>query len=88
MLFRSEGLWICWHNNGQKQDETIYKNGVEIKRIDWYENGNKRRERRNKEDYIKHGLQIWWHENGQKTYEALFNNGELIYEKFWDIEEE
>ena len=79
-------MWITWYENGQKQDETIYKNGVEIKRIDWYENGNKRRERNHHEENgKKDGLYTYWYENGQKTYEAIFDNGELISEKFQDI---
>lgn len=70
------GLWIAWHENGQKESETDYSKYSPHRLVtDWDENG-----RIVSKDYYKKtrgGDDEWvesktegWHENGQKAYEG------------------
>ena len=79
-----DGPTTEWHENGQKKQETNWKdNKEEGPSTMWYKNGQKFREG-NFKDGKEDGLAVAWRPNGQKLAEADFKDGELIYEKFWN----
>ena len=89
-------LYTSWFENGQKEDEVFFthieeeieEKGLLGKNIEWYENGNKKREQDIivykkypiTERYIyKNGLVINWYENGvKKSQGSRFDYGHKI----------
>ena len=79
-----DGPWVTWHQNGQKEDEGIFKDGkADGLMTSWYKNGQKEVEGTFK-DGKPEGLMTWLHDNGQKKGEANFKAGEAISEKYWN----
>ena len=70
------GKWTYWNSNGQKRNETTYKDGKKIRIIEWeyYENGQKRNAKTYKEGQYDGKLTIWY-ENGQKKQESTYKDG-------------
>ena len=68
---KKDGLWIGYHENGQKSSEITYKNGKQYI-IRTYKDGK------------REGFWTWWYANGQKFYEDVYKDGELIESKKWD----
>ena len=64
-----DGKWTEWHENGQKESEGTYKNGLmDGKWIRWHYNGQKYSEESYK--YGKrYGNRIGWWYNGNRNYE-------------------
>jgi len=68
------GLWISWHENGQKASEGNYVNELrEGLWISWDSNGQKYEEG-NYRNGKKEELWILWYENGQKSSEGNYLN--------------
>ena len=63
------------YENGQKEFETIYKDGELDSRWSWYENGQKKSEENYKDGKLD-GKWTRWDENGQIELEATFKDGE------------
>jgi len=70
-----DGLHTEWYENGQKKEETTYKDGEKDGLwTEWFENGQKEKEgtyKNGKED----GKYTLWYSNGQKEEEGTFKNG-------------
>lgn len=66
---------VRYYFNGEKQEETFYKNGKKdgVSTM-WYLNGEKMYKAEYKDDEF-HGTFIQWYENGKKEYEAEYNMG-------------
>jgi antitoxin component YwqK of YwqJK toxin-antitoxin module len=72
---KQDGLYLGWHENGQKSAELIFKNGKpDGLATEWHENGQKGAEATYKYDKM-YGLSTAWHENGQKSAEVTFKGG-------------
>lgn len=72
---RRDGLYIEWHENGQKASEGHFQDGKLQGRVTaWHKNGQKKMEG-SFQDGKEQGLWTWWHENGQKAGESHFQNG-------------
>lgn len=70
-----EGLCIFWYENGHKQSECTYKDGIkEGPSTLWYENGQKFSENTYKNGKVE-GLFTSWYENGQKCSESTWKDG-------------
>jgi len=73
---KQEGRWTFFYENGQKLEETNYKDGKEDGRQTWWnEDGQKVTELyfiNGKQD----GTATSWHNNGQKAQVANYKNGE------------
>ena len=77
-LYERYGKWTQWHENGQKDQEGKFKDGiVDGKWTQWHENGQKSFEGKYKDGTLN-GLITQWHENGQKKEEGEYLNGERI----------
>lgn len=69
------GLWVDWHENGEKKYEGKFVNGKETGRhLAWYDNGN-RRSVYDFENGKRHGMHTVWYENGIKMSRGIFSNG-------------
>ncbi len=70
-----DGQYYKWYENGQKNEECTYRDGVKHGPYhSWYENSQKEEEC----TYInseKHGLYRSWYKNGKKMEECTLNNG-------------
>ena len=84
---RLDGTLIETYNNGQKKEESNWKNGsLHGKHTKWYENGQKKDEGETKNEVLL-GKHTTWYENGQKEMEMDFgDDGKLIYIKKWTKE--
>ena len=72
------------YENGQKQFETIYKDGnPDGLETYWHENGQKKQVD-NWKDGKADGLTTLWYENGQKGEEVNYKDGTLISSKYWN----
>ena len=86
--FVRDGLWTQWYDNGKKEYEGSYLNGLKHGLWTWYENGQKVSEGTYKNDE-KDGLWTQWYENGQKKEETIYTRQEnkLTYKEVsteWD----
>ena len=80
------GVEVGKHANGQKSEETTYKDGkLEGLFTAWYESGQKALEGTFK-DGKPEGPATAWHENGQKEYERMLKDGEEVSATYWDKE--
>ena len=84
----SKEWWHFWHENGQKEYESTYKDGkLHGLATEWHKNGQKRAEGTFK-DGQEHGLWTRWYENGQKEEEITYKDGHrysrIIPPKFFD----
>ena len=61
-----DGLWVTWHQNGQKLVEGNFKdgkqNGLETA---WHENGQKASESNWKDGKVLEGSRKYWNNNGE-----------------------
>jgi antitoxin component YwqK of YwqJK toxin-antitoxin module len=65
-----------WYDNGQKKEETTFKDGIKHGLNNWwYENGQMKFEGRYK-DGKGDGLVTGWYENGHKKQEITYKDGE------------
>ena len=92
--WEEDGLYIFWHENGQKWMEITYKDGKHDGLwTEWYKNGQKTWEGTWK-DGEKDGFWTEWYENGQKDEEGTFKAGQkdglwtFWYENGQKIQEE
>ncbi|ODS29999.1 MAG: putative antitoxin YwqK [Candidatus Scalindua rubra] len=78
------GKAIGYYDNGQKEEERTYKDGVKDGTwIRWYGNGQKWIEGTYKGGGIS-GKWIRWYGNGQKNSEITYNYEKLISSRCWD----
>lgn len=72
---RVDGLSRGWHENGQKEVEETFVNGVSHGvRTRWHENGAKKSEALIADGKLS-GQYIEWHDNGQKAAEVTMVDG-------------
>ena len=73
-----------WYENGQKKEETTYKDGKpDGLYTGWWKNGQKKEEVTYKDGEPDGLYTVWW-KNGQKKSEVTFKDGKLISEKEWN----
>ena len=73
--YNKEGLWIFWHDNGQKKAETRMKQGKrEGLRTLWHDNGQKKEESHWKDDK-EQGRHLEWNKDGKKSAEVDYKDG-------------
>jgi len=61
-----DGLWLIWHENGQKRSEQNYKNGKwDGLLTTWHKNGQKLREANYKDGNIVEGSDKYWNSKGE-----------------------
>ena len=70
---KEEGVWTTFDNQGQKTEETTFKEGKEDGLYSlWYENGLKKAEGPNK-GKCRVGIWTWWYESGEKWKEGNYS---------------
>ena len=75
------GKHVMYYDNGQKEYEAHYKNGLNHGLSTWwYENGQKHRESHYKNGKLD-GLSTRWGSNGQKWVEQHYKDGKEISRK-------
>ena len=63
-----DGLWVTWHQNGQKLVEANYKNGKQNGlETAWHENGQKASESNWKDGKVLEGSRKYWNNNGESA---------------------
>ena len=63
-----DGLWVTWHQNGQKLVEANYKNGKQNGlETAWHENGQKASESNWKDGKVVEGSRKYWNNNGESA---------------------
>ena len=79
---KDHGSGASWYRSGQKQCESIYKDGKLLTEIGWQPNG----ERCPFTNVLNgSGTLVLWHENGQKRSEESFKDGDECGLKiFWN----
>ena len=83
LFLHNEGSATVWYENGQKNWESYWKEGVKSGLWSgWYENGIKERESYWK-DGVKVGLWNGWYKNGRKARETYWKNGKFISSVGW-----
>ncbi|MDC0238936.1 hypothetical protein OAK82_01010 [Candidatus Thioglobus sp.] len=71
------GIYLCKHDNGQKEIEGRYKDGRLVgKWTVWYENGQIMREENYKNGKLE-GSWTKWNKTGQKVGQKNYKNGKL-----------
>jgi antitoxin component YwqK of YwqJK toxin-antitoxin module len=74
-LYLENGIYMSWHENGQKEHEGMMKDGKrEGLWQTWYDNGQKYSEGMWKEGN-QEGLREIWYETGQKKSEQMWKEG-------------
>ena len=72
-----DGKWILYYKNGNKEQESIYKDGKLNGFLTLYfENGNKQQESNCKDGKFE-GLRILYYENGIKQRESIYKDDKL-----------
>ena len=78
---KKDGLYTTWYENGQKKDETTYKDGNLVTATVWKPNGEKCPDT----NVVNgNGIVCYYHENGQKADRWTYKNGKTISRKEWD----
>jgi antitoxin component YwqK of YwqJK toxin-antitoxin module len=68
------GYWVFWYENGQKMQESIFRDGeLEGPSTLWYENGQKKEESTFRNGKLK-GPSTFWYENGRKEAEGEYRD--------------
>ena len=81
---RSNGLFMGWHENGQKAFEATMEDGeLEGLVVVWHENGKKVAEG-TAQDNLPQGLFTYWDANGTKIAEIACEEGEFISARLWN----
>ena len=81
---RPNGLFMGWHENGQKGVEATMEDGeLEGLVVVWHENGKKGAEGAF-QDNLPHGLLTYWDANGTKIAEVACEEGEFISARLWN----
>ena len=63
-----DGLWVTWHQNGQKLVEANYKNGKQNGlETAWHENGQKASESNWKDGKVLEGSRKYWNNKGESA---------------------
>ena len=71
------GIYLCKFDNGQKEQEGRYKDGILIgKWTVWYESGQKKSEENYKNGKLD-GKSTWWNKRGQKIRQTEYKSGKL-----------
>ena len=61
-----DGLWVTWHQNGQKFVKSNYKNGKQNGlETGWHENGQKSTESNWKDGKVVEGSRKYWNSKGE-----------------------
>ena len=69
------GKQIGWHENGKKEAELNWRNGMQHGLFEsWYDNGTNRA-KGNWKEKKKEGLWVYWYESGQRKQEGTFKDG-------------
>ncbi len=68
--------------SGKTKRDIFYENGVEVKIVEWYENGQMQSEFFY-QDTMSVGIGSKWYDTGSKKSEHVFENGEEITIKEW-----
>ena len=69
------GKQIGWHENGKKEAEINWRNGILHGLFEsWYDNGTNRA-KGNWKEKKKEGLWVYWYESGQRKQEGTFKDG-------------
>ena len=69
------GKQIGWHENGKKEAELNWRNGMLHGLFEsWYDNGTNRA-KGNWKEKKKEGLWVYWYESGQRKQEGTFKDG-------------
>ncbi len=77
------GIFVVWHENGKKKEESHWKNGKEEGLwTEWYQNGQKWQEKHYKNGKLD-ALWTWWYDNGQKYKEEHYKNGKRDGLRTW-----
>ena len=72
---RINGVFIEWHDNGQKAREIEFNNGDIVSTVStWYKNGQLQRQKPYQNNK-KNGVEIWWYSNGTKQAEINYKDG-------------
>jgi antitoxin component YwqK of YwqJK toxin-antitoxin module len=76
------GKLVMYHDNGQKELDTNYKNGwMYGEYTHWYKNGQKSEQGTFGKDGTPEGLVTRWYENGKKRREEKWEDGDVIWVK-------
>ena len=65
------GDQVSWHDNGNKEYESIELNELSQICTNWYENGNLK-SNGVRTEYFESGLWTYWYDNGNKRAEGIF----------------
>ena len=77
------GMIKGMHPNGQVRRLENVKDGKEVSVVEWYENGEKKFERRFDENGKWHGVITHWHPNGEKSSEQIREEGKVMSVTVW-----
>jgi antitoxin component YwqK of YwqJK toxin-antitoxin module len=76
-IYPYSGKYLCKFDNGQKEQEGRYKDGILIgKWTVWYESGQKKSEANYKNGKLD-GKSTWWNKRGQKIRQTEYKSGKL-----------
>jgi antitoxin component YwqK of YwqJK toxin-antitoxin module len=76
-LYKIEGLYRTWYENGQLESEANYKDGKKDGLYRWWhcDSSGKLKEESNYKDGKWNGSCKWWHENGALEIESNYKDG-------------
>jgi len=77
------GMIKGMHPNGQVRRLENVKDGKEVSVVEWYENGEKKFERRFDENGKWHGVITNWRPNGEKSSEQIREAGKVMSVTAW-----
>jgi antitoxin component YwqK of YwqJK toxin-antitoxin module len=96
---KRKDLWKYWYESGKLEKEIIFKEGCAETEIEWWENGNKRREKDRRgtiTHYHENGnkrslmtncrnykLYTYWDDNGTKRKESKITDNETLIINAW-----
>ena len=77
---RMHGDQFNYYNTGEIREVASYVNGIKIKHLHYYKNGNTKRIW-NFENSKRHGVNSSYYENGNPEFEAVYDNDNIIAAK-------
>ncbi|MBR8802389.1 toxin-antitoxin system YwqK family antitoxin [Porphyromonas levii] len=83
---RQNGLYECWHDNGQLRERSNWKDGLEDGLFEgWHENG-RLRVRGHWKGGKREGLSERWYEDGRLAFRGTYKNGKPVglFEKWYE----
>ena len=77
---KKDGLYIFWHDNGQKRREGTYKDGKRDGKWTWWnKKGQKVRQKNYKNGKLDGKLIEWFQFNGEIKREENYKNGMILF---------